>query len=148
MRPSARMSRSPARSDQQLFPHPLEDHINKIVLFHKNDGTTFPAHYNVVRYDMLLPLDVCWFVGARLPICIIVLKVTKVNRECQDSGVVVEAKIIIGSLNPVYLLRSELRQPGWIKSNQLNLPDECKTVSRYSLLGLFFVIPRFEQTSS
>ena len=68
-----------------------------------------------------------------LPICIIVLKVTVLNRECQDSGVMVEAKIIIGALNPVYLLRSELGQPGGIKLDQLHLPDKCKMMFCYSL---------------
>lgn len=52
-----------------------------------------------------------------LPISIIVLKISIVHRECQDSGVMVEPKIIIGSLNPFNLLRSELRQPGEIESN-------------------------------
>jgi len=61
-----------------------------------------------------------WFLQVHLPflpIGIIVLKVSIFHRERQDSGVMVEPKIIIGSLNPLNLLRSELRQPAEIESN-------------------------------
>lgn len=46
-------------------------------------------------------LQLYWF----LPVSIVVLKVSKIHRECQDSGVMVEAKIIIGALYPLDLLR-------------------------------------------
>lgn len=45
------------------------------------------------------------------------LKLSIVHRKCQDSGVMVEPKIIIGTLNPLNLLRSELWQPGEILFN-------------------------------
>lgn len=40
------------------------------------------------------------------------LKVPIVHRECQNSGVMVEAKVIIGTLDPLNLLWSELWQSG------------------------------------
>lgn len=71
------------------------------------------------------------YVGTYLPISIIVLKLSIVHRECQDSGVMVEPKIIIGSLNPLNLLRRELRQPVEIVLNKLNVPHKCKTIFHY-----------------
>lgn len=52
--------------------------------------------------------------GELVPVSIIVLKISIVHRECQYSGVMVEPKIIIGSLNPFNLFRSELWKPGEI----------------------------------
>lgn len=46
-----------------------------------------------------------------LPICIIMLKPFVVDRECKYSGVVVKPKIVIGTLDSLYFLRSELWQP-------------------------------------
>ncbi len=79
-------------------------------------------------YDLLLPLGYCRYVGSCLPIGIIVLKVSILHRECQDSSVMVKPKIIIGTFNPLNLLRSELRQPEEIILKELNLPDKCKTI--------------------
>lgn len=49
-----------------------------------------------------------------LPISIIMLKIFVVHRKCKDGGVMVKSKIIIGTLDPFYLLRSELWQPAEI----------------------------------
>lgn len=57
------------------------------------------------------------YVGTCLPIGIIVLKVSILHRECQDSGIMVEPKIIVGTLNPLNLLRCEFRKPGGIVLN-------------------------------
>lgn len=59
----------------------------------------------------------CRNVGTCLPICVIMLKLSIVHRKCQNSCVMVEPKIIIGTLNPLNLLRSELWQPGEILFN-------------------------------
>lgn len=100
-------------------------------------------------YVLLLPLGYCKYVGTCLPISIIVLKISVVHRECQHSGVMVEPKIIISTLNPLNLFRSELGQPGEIVLKKLNLPDKYKTIFQYYfVLFLFFLIPRFWQTMS
>ena len=61
------------------------------------------------------------------------LKVSVVHREGQDRGVMVEPKVIIGTLNPIYLIRSEYRQPGEIEVKLLNLPVKCKMQSSTGL---------------
>lgn len=50
------------------------------------------------------------------------LKPSILDRKCKDSGVMVKAKIVISSLDPLYLLRSKLRQPAEILSKIF----ECK----------------------
>lgn len=64
------------------------------------------------------------------------LKVSILHREGQDRSVMVEPKIIIGTLNPIYLIRSEYRQPGKIEVKLLNLPVKCKMQSSTGLTGL------------
>lgn len=66
--------------------------------------------------DLPLSLGSC-YVFTCLPIGIIVLKLSIVHRERQNSGVMVEPQKIMGALNPLNLLRSELRQPGEFKVN-------------------------------
>lgn len=71
--------------------------------------------YHVIVYDLLIVtllhyyalLRYCRY-GGSLPISIIMLKFPILDRKRQDSGVMVEPKIIIGTLNPLNLLRCEL----------------------------------------
>lgn len=53
------------------------------------------------------------YVGSS-PIGIVMLKISVVHGKCKDSGVMVEPKIIICTLNPLNLLRGKLWQPGEI----------------------------------
>lgn len=71
--------------------------------------------------------------GTTLPVSIIVLKISIVHRKCKYGGVMVEPKIIIGSLNPLNLFRSELWKPGEIILTQSNLPFKCKTFFSFFL---------------
>lgn len=47
-----------------------------------------------------------------VPVGIIVLKVPIFHRKCQNSCVMVEPKVIMGTFNPFNLLRRKFRQPG------------------------------------
>lgn len=48
------------------------------------------------------------------PVAIVVLEVFIIHRESQNSGVMVEAKVVVGTLYPFNLLGSELWQSGEI----------------------------------
>lgn len=61
----------------------------------------------VICLLLWLPLLV-WGNPSALPVGIVVLQVAIVNRECQDSGIMVKTKVVMGSLSPLDLLRSEL----------------------------------------
>lgn len=59
----------------------------------------------VVFHELFSSQVSALYVGSFLPVGIIVLKVSKIHGECQDSGVMVEPEIIIGTFNPLDLLR-------------------------------------------
>lgn len=74
-----------------------------------------------------------------LPICIIMLKPFVVHRKCKDSGVMVKSKIIIGTVDPLYFLRSELWQPAEIYFLfVLLLNHECSWEMYYTMFWMFF----------
>lgn len=75
------------------------------------------------------------YVGSFLPVGVIVLKVSKIHRKCQDSGVMVEPKIIIGTFNPLDLLRRKVRQPGDIQKKFLDLFKNCKILNHVPVIG-------------
>ena len=49
-----------------------------------------------------------WENPLALPVCIVVLQAAIVNGKRQDSCVMVKTKVVMGSLRPLDLLRSEL----------------------------------------
>lgn len=63
-------------------------------------------------------VSVLQYAGSFLPVCIIVLKVSKIHRECQVSGVIIEPEIIIGTVNPL----------GEIQNKCVNLFKICRTL--------------------
>lgn len=81
----------------------------------------------------------CKFIIMSIPIGIIVLKISIVQRGCKNSSVMVEPKIIIGTLNPLDLLWSELWQPEEITINEFTVPDEI-------FLCIFISFKAFQST--
>lgn len=81
------------------------------------------------------------------PVAIVVLEVFIIHREAQNSGVMVEAKVVVGTLYPLNLLGSELWQSGEIKG-QSKLTDlmsfQC---SKFNVRPLIHSIPRFREIS-
>lgn len=51
------------------------------------------------------------YVGSS-PVSVVVLEVFIVDRKSENSGVMIEAKVIVGTLDPLNLLGSELWQSG------------------------------------
>lgn len=63
-----------------------------------------------------------------------------VQRECQNSGVMVESKVIMGTSNPINLLRSELWQPGEIVLKSVNLNIKQSSVVSLSSFNVSLLV--------
>lgn len=86
--------------------------------------------------------------GLCLPVCIVMLKVSVLYWECQNGGVVVEAKIIISAFYSLNLLWSKLRQPTEFSQMKKNIRVSTILFRHNILCVLRVSIPRFWQTSS
>lgn len=67
------------------------------------------------------------------------LKPSILDRKCKDSGVMVKAKIIISSLDPLYLLRSKLWQPAEILSKIFECTREIYAKHNFRTFKLYFL---------